>query len=280
MKLRLGWIVLTLMGIMACQLGSVGVVLPTATPLPPTPVLPTATVLAPTPTATTEPPIVDEQRPEVILILEPGPGSLVTSPMHIEGVADSTFEQNLVLRLVLDDGTEIARQATTIQTELGQRGPFAADLPFVITKEQQGFLQVFATSPRDGGIQHLASTGVSLSRFGPPEILQAEDQGERLKLLAPQAGEEIKGSTVHVRGFGLAGFEQTLLIEIQDAQGNLVGSSPAIVEAPDVGLAGPFVVDVSYTLTESGPGRVVVRDVSPAFGGDVHLASVDVELEP
>ena len=280
MRLRLGWVALTLVGLMACRLGSVGIVVPTSTPLPPTPVLPTATVLAPRPTETPEPPIAGAERPEAILLLEPGPGSLLTSPLHVEGMADSTFEQNLVLRLVLDDGTEIARQATTIQAELGQRGPFAADLAFVLIREQQAFLQVFSTSPRDGSIQHLASAGVRLSRFGPPDIRPQEPHLEQLELRTPQAGDVIRGGMARVRGFGLAGFEQTLLVEIYDAEGNLAGSSPAIVEAPDLGLPGPFAVDVPYTLMESGPGRVIVRDVSPAFGGDSHLVSVDVELQP
>jgi hypothetical protein len=280
MKRRLVSMLMLLAGTMACRLGSVGVVLPTATPLPPTPALPTATVFVPTPTATVEPPIVFEHRPETILILSPGPGSLVMSPLHVEGAADSTFEQALVLRLVLDDGTEIARQPVTIEAPLGTRGAFAADLPFVLTREQQGFLQVYSTSPRDGGTLHLASVGISLSRFGPPDIRSMEDGGEQLELLAPLAGDEIEDGVVHVRGFGLAGFEQTLLVEIYDGQGSLVGSSPVIVDAPDLGQPGGFIVDVPYAVNEAGPGRVVVRDVSPAFGGDVHLASVEVDLRP
>jgi len=280
MRLRLGWVALALVGATACRLGSVAIVLPTSTPLPPTPVLPTATVPAPTPTETPAPPVAEGGRPEVILLLEPAPGSLLMSPLHIEGIADSTFEQNLVLRLVLDDGTEIARQATTIQAELGQRGPFAADLAFILTREQQAFLQVFATSPKDGSIQHLASAGIRLSRFGPPDIRRLEPHPERLELLTPQVGDVIRGGIARVRGFGLAGFEQTLLVEIYDAEGKLAGSSPAIVEAPDLGRPGPFAVDVPYALSASGPGRVVVRDVSPAFGGDSHLVSVDVDLQP
>jgi hypothetical protein len=59
-----------------------------------------------------------------------------------------------------------------------------------------------------------------------------------------------------------------------------VGSSPAIVDAPAPGQPGGFIVDVPYAVNEAGPGRVVVRDVSPAFGGDVHLTSVEVDLRP
>ncbi len=37
---------------------------------------------------------------------------------------------------------------------------------------------------------------------------------------------------------------------------------------------------LAYTLAAAGPGRIIVHDISPAFGGDVHLSSVEVQLQP
>jgi hypothetical protein len=37
---------------------------------------------------------------------------------------------------------------------------------------------------------------------------------------------------------------------------------------------------VPYTLSAAGPGRIVVRDISPAHGSDVHRSSVEVDLAP
>jgi hypothetical protein len=85
---------------------------------------------------------------------------------------------------------------------------------------------------------------------------------------------------LHVQGIALASFEQTLLIELHDADGNVVASQSVIVNAPDLGEPGPFSADIPYSVSAPGPGRVVVRDLSPAFGGDVHLASVEVDLTP
>ncbi len=65
-----------------------------------------------------------------------------------------------------------------------------------------------------------------------------------------------------------------------DVDGNVIGSMPVLVQAPDMGIPGPFAVDVPYTLVAPGPGRVVVRDISVAFGQDLHLSSVDVDVEP
>jgi len=221
------------------------------------------------------------QRPEeAILILSPGPGSRLTSPIHLQGTSDPTFEQTLAVRLLADDGGQLASLSTTIQADAGQRGAFEIDIPFSVSQPQQAFLQVFATSPRDGGVTHLASVGVQLASGGSPDVHPVQPHPEQIAIRQPQAGAIVSGGSLHVAGFGLAGFEQTLVIDVYDAEGNQLAEHPVIVNAPDLGQPGPFEADLSYTLAQPGPGRVVVRDVSPAFGGDTHLASVEVKLQP
>jgi len=217
---------------------------------------------------------------EAILILEPGPGSRLTSPVWIAGVSDPVFEQTLGVSIVLDDGTLLAIGSVRMEAESGQRGNFAVDVPFDIEGERQAFIQVFAFSPRDGGITHLNSVGVILTGSGTPDIKLVGPYSERISIRTPIPAEQIQGGVVHVEGFGLASFEQTLLVEVQDASGRVVGSSPVIVTAPDLGQPGPFSADISYTVSESGRGRIVVRDISPAYGGNTHLASVEVSLLP
>jgi len=57
-----------------------------------------------------------------------------------------------------------------------------------------------------------------------------------------------------------------------------VGMQPVTVQAPDLGIPGPFSADVPYQGASAGPGRIVVRDPSPAFEGDYHLASVEITI--
>lgn len=231
----------------------------------------------PGPTAAVEEPV----RPdEAIQILEPGPGSRLTTPIRVAGVADPTFEQALVVRLVLADGTEVALVPAQISAEIGQRGPFAVDVPFTISGEEQAFIQVYATSARDGGVTHLNAVGVTITDAGVAEIVPATPQPERIAIFQPAPGATVSGGMVHIEGFGLAGFEQTLVVEVQNEAGEVVSSQPIMVEAPDLGQPGPFQADVPYMVTAAGAGRVVVRDPSPAFGGDVHVSSVEVNLEP
>lgn len=217
---------------------------------------------------------------EAILILEPGPGSRVASPIHIEGMADSTFEQNLVVEILTADGTQLAVSPVTIQAELGQRGPFAIDIPVQASSEQPLFVQVSASSPRDGGITHLASVVVSIVGNGQVDIKVMEPRSEQIQVLSPAVGQTLQGGVAVVEGYGWASFEQTLVVELYDEQGIMLTRQPIIVQSPEMGQPGLFRAELAYMINTPGAGRIVVRDPSVAFAGDVHVASVEVRLEP
>ena len=259
-------------------------------PSPPAP-LPSPTVLPPNeessqtvptnePTATYTIPESPPPPEEAILILEPGPGSRVTNPVHIAGIADPAYGQTLGVRIVLDDGRVLALGPVQIEAELGQRGTYSVDVPFEIEDERQGFIEIFDSSPRDGGIVHLNAVVVTLSSSGEPEIKKVDPHPERIDIYFPLSNQTISGGVVHVEGFALASFEQTLLVELQDADGNVIAGQPIIVQAPDLGQPGRFQVDLAYSIQSEGPGRLTIRDISPAFGGDIHIASVEITLAP
>lgn len=214
------------------------------------------------------------------MILSPGPGSIVTSPVTVSGVADPAFEQTIVVRILTVDGGELALLPTTIQADIGMRGPFSVDVPFSVTSDTNGFIQVFVQSARDGGTTHLETVSVLLSAAGPANITPAPAYPEQIFIQVPAAGQTISGGTVHVAGFALASFEQTLVIDVYDQNGTLVGSKPIMTNAPDLGIPGPFDDNVTYVVAGSGPGRIVVRDPSVAYAGDYHISSVEVHLAP
>jgi hypothetical protein len=218
----------------------------------------------------------------VILILEPGAGSRLTSPLRVAGLADPTFEQNLGIRLVLPEGSVLAQGAATIQADIGQRGPFEAEIPFTVSDEQNALIQVYDQSARDGGIIHLASMGVTLAPSGAQVLEATEPHQERLVIHQPANGETVQGGTVRVAGFGAASFEGTLLVEVYGPEGDLLGSASTTVQSAEAGMGepGPFSVQVAYELRGSGPGRIAVVDPLPAFDGVGHIASVGITLEP
>jgi hypothetical protein len=52
------------------------------------------------------------------------------------------------------------------------------------------------------------------------------------------------------------------------------------VDALDLGQPGWFEAEVPFEVDEAQPGRIVVRDPSAAFDGDVYLIRAEVELQP
>ncbi len=100
---------------------------------------------------------------EAIVIDQPLLNSAVTSPVHIEGVSDPTFEQTIGFQVVGEDGRILGQGSTIIEAAWGERGPFSVDIEFTApNKREHGRIVVFATSARDGGITHLSSVEVTL----------------------------------------------------------------------------------------------------------------------
>ncbi len=123
--------------------------------------------------------------------------------------------------------------------------------------------------------------GIRLADGGAEDIRTATmPMPEQIAIFQPAPNATISGGMVRVEGFGLATFEQTLVVDVIDANGNTLARQPLIVNAPDLGQPGSFSIDLPYTVSESGFGRIQVRDTSPAFGGTTHLTSVMVTLAP
>ena len=68
--------------------------------------------------------------------------------------------------------------------------------------------------------------GVILATGGLEVINLVEAHPEDIQIFQPLFGEVVGGGVVHVEGFGLASFEGTLVVQVYDAAGTLVGSEP------------------------------------------------------
>ena len=76
-----------------------------------------------------------------ILVTSPTAGERVTSPVPVRGSAN-VFEANVTLRILDEDGDEIARTFTTAECGSGCRGDFLALVSYEIDHEQLGTIVV------------------------------------------------------------------------------------------------------------------------------------------
>jgi hypothetical protein len=229
---------------------------------------------------------------ESILVLNPGNGSAVTSPVRVTGEADPTFEQNLVIEITDANGAVIATQATTIQSVGAARGPFDTQVPFNVSAEGPGRVSVYSTSARDGGLVHLASAEVTLKTGGPAQPAVSQIHYETHIILEPAPQATISGGSLHISGFSDYVFESQLSLALCGERGsgapdkvcgtadNVLATGTATLNAPDVGQPGPFAGDLTYHISAKVQARIVVFSRSARDGGILHLSTVPVKLAP
>lgn len=243
------------------------------------------------PAAAATPVKADAVKLEEIHIAQSAPNSVVGSPVTISGEADSTFEQNLVIAISGEDGSQLALSPTTIQAPLGERGNYSVTLTFSVATQQAGRISVYSVSAMTGGLEHLSSVEVTLAPSGA-SISSAAVAAETIGILMPKPLDVISGGTIQVSGFSEYFFESSLGLvlcgagaegsadDLCGSSGNILATGTATINSADVGQSGPFTGTLTYSVTAQSAGRILVYASSPRDGGILHLSSIAVQIKP
>lgn len=228
---------------------------PTAAPATPTLV---PTTVPPTPTA-----VVDitggagstaSDRADFKIVIDaPAANVAVSSPLAIRGSANFwPFEATLVAQLKDASGAVLAMQPVMVQSpDAGQGGPWSDEMRFTSpATAQQGTLEIFETSAKDGSILTFASVKVQLAPGAQP--------GTALTLEHPNEGASVT-LPLHVSFGGARGDEQ-LALRLQLADGTV---HERVVRA-DLGyvvetLPAPNIPGAATLEVARGDGTVVAR---------------------
>jgi Immunoglobulin-like domain of bacterial spore germination/Sporulation and spore germination len=97
-----------------------------------------------------------------ILVQTPIIGQRVSSPVVVSGTAD-VFEATVSLRILDENGTEIARTFTQATCGTGCRGNYSVSVSYTVDHEQPGTVEVFETSMKDGSALHVVKIPVTLT---------------------------------------------------------------------------------------------------------------------
>ena len=96
--------------------------------------------------------------PERLQIVDPTDFGTVRSPVTVRGVGEAIFENQLGVRVRDEAGTIIGSGSLSVSAPLGDRGPFSGSVSYTLSgPSQPGRIEVFDSSPRDGGTIHLSS---------------------------------------------------------------------------------------------------------------------------
>jgi hypothetical protein len=218
---------------------------------------------------------------EAVAILEPGPGSEVTSPLHVRGFGGPSYSQRVHFRLLGEDGRLLSQATTYLFSFPGNPGRFIASLPFQIDwVAEMGRLEVSVDSLRDGQRSHLASVPVVLLSAGSEHVFPAPHGAEKLTVFTPRPDQLISGGRVTIEGAGWAESDLPLVAEVLDRQGVSIGRSEFQLTSDEPGELGTFRVEVTFAVDHYQPGKVVVSELGARIPGLVHLTAVDVMLMP
>jgi hypothetical protein len=97
-----------------------------------------------------------------IVVDDPRVGATTSSPLTISGTAN-VFEATVSIRILDAAGATIARTFTTATCGTGCRGDFTASVRYDVDTAQDGTVEVFEVSAKDGKPLHVVSVPVRLS---------------------------------------------------------------------------------------------------------------------
>jgi hypothetical protein len=113
------------------------------------------------------------------VVTTPAEGDSLASPVTISGTAN-VFEGTVSIRVLDAKGKVIVSDFTTASCGTGCRGDYSKRVAFYSAQEQQGTIEVFEASAKDGKPTNVVSISVTLKAAGPcpPNYVHREGTGE------------------------------------------------------------------------------------------------------
>jgi hypothetical protein len=215
---------------------------------------------------------------EAILITSPQPGQGARDTLRIEGLSDPALAPQLNVVVRDAQGTVIGTARPATQAPAEGRNAFSAEVTVPAdVPRQMGRVQVYAVSPDNNGVTHLASVEVELNGDVQTTVVPIEPQTpEAIAIIFPSPNAEVKG-VVKVAAATLLG--PRVVIEVIDASNQTVGRVEQTIDL-STGSPAQLMAEVPIKISAAGPGRVLVYAVNVRDGATEHLSSVEVNLVP
>ncbi len=234
----------------------------------------------PVPTPTAIPASVGVPLDELAL-LKPGAGSLLRSPILIEGFGGPSQNNRVQLRLYGEDGRLISQGFTFLYSFPGRPGQFFGTVPFETPLvAETGWIEVRSFGDRYGLLRHLTKIQINLLSTGNEKIYPAIHGAEKLTIFSPREDGRISGGAIQLSGAGWLDAEVMLGVELLDAQGQVLATTDTPIDSPGIGMLGTFNVTLPYEVAFGQWGRIGVFERHGDVPGVIHYTSVQVWLEP
>lgn len=233
-------------------------------------------VSSPTPTRISLP------LPQERLILEaPGPGSHVVSPVRVAGWGGPSAQGKIFVRLIGEQGQEIARTTTFLLAPEDAAGLFVVTVPFAMSGvAEAGLVEVSFNAPGTSRLEHLATRPVVFLSVGPPRIETNLEAAEKLTIFSPRPDQVVAGGSLIVRGAAWLDEDLPLRIEVIDRGGAVIASTDVEVQEPVVGELGTFEAVLTYQVPFAQYVRLALAERGLTPPALRHYTSIRLYLQP
>ncbi len=226
----------------------------------------------------TEPAVVPEEETSLaeamVAISSPEEGALVdtSNVIVISGTGEGLPEGNIAVQIRDADGNLLAATATVLQGDnvgLGGFGIWEVSFTVAVEAGLPGSVYAFSPSSADGTILAEDTVNVSFNQTVTEPFV---------KITTPVSGTVLIDDSILVTGTGGGLFEGNVVLQAEDASGNVLLTQPTTLRGDNVGMggSGDWETTLSVTVVPGTRGRIVAFSTSPADGSIVALDSVDV----
>jgi hypothetical protein len=199
-----------------------------------------------------------------IILLSPGAGSRIVSPLRITAFAHPGSKGKITLQLYGEDGRLMGEQLVRLGTE-DKWITFESKIPFEITSAGENAILTLTTFDSDSRRIAVNSAKVELLQVG--DTITEANQLTKLPIVitTPKEDKPVSGGNLHIDGFAVPYSSAPLILGLFKANGAIVASKQIALKPLNPGdIYVPFSVDLPYTVSESTPVRISIRQANDA----------------
>jgi hypothetical protein len=204
----------------------------------------------------------------------------VASPFLMRAYVPPGPDGVVRIELLGEDGRLLMREVRLYGNARGSQVLIGLEVSFGISAVAEvGRLQI-SVQDENGQVISLSSVDLILLSIGEGDFNQPGELLEPIVIQTPQARETIQGGTVNVSGLASLRSDQPLMIELKAADGKILGTRQAAVNASPGSAYGTFTIDVPYTVSSPTQARLFVWERGDPVPGMAQLTSLEVTLSP
>lgn len=251
--------------------------------------------IVPTIDATATPEITPTEVPviltEAIQINSPKQAESISNPVSITGIADTTGDQTVYVRLIDLDSIELGSTNIIIQNPTPPLSAFEVMLEYTPGEAEDAILQVYTMDSSSGTVKHLNSRTGKLVPTDPPkksvmsttESMQIDSariiqNNNKLELHAEGSAGNLfeNGLNYSLCGIGGTGSPDLICGTVD----NIMLKGMTTIQTAEVGGTGKFELRIPLQNGQWKKAHLVIYSLSAANGEVTHAASISIKNGP